>query len=253
MVSVIFPAAGQGKRMQAGVNKVFLELGGKPMFVRTLLKFSAVPAVDELIIVTGKAEMAPMRHVLERVPELKPWCVVEGGSERQYSVKNGLDMVSKDAEIVLVHDAARPLVSRETIEAVIAEARKNGAAIAAVPEKNTVKVVNADGVVPATPPRSTLWAVQTPQGFRRDILVRANEQAAEDGFLGTDDASLVERLGVPVHVVMGGYENIKVTTPGDLIVAEAFLHEGRGEQLKEKLADAAETAKEKLQKLTNQK
>ncbi len=225
MVSVIFPAAGQGRRMQAGKNKVLLELAGQPIFLRTLLRFSAVPRVDELIVVTGADEMAYMQQVLERTPGLKPWRIVAGGSERQYSVANGLAAADAQADIILVHDAARPLVSQATIEAVIEGACTYGAAIAAVPAKDTIKVVDSEGIVQSTPPRRTLWLVQTPQGFQRDILLRANEQAAQDGFLGTDDASLVERLGVPVHVVSGGYENIKLTTPEDMRVAAALLQD----------------------------
>ena len=207
MVSVILPAAGRGKRMQAGVNKVFLRLMGKPILFHTLRVFAAVPEVQEIIVVTGAEEVEPL-----------------GGSERQYSVWNGLKASSEASDVVLVHDAARPLVSRATIEAVIEAARAHGAAIAAVPEKNTVKVVK-DGVVTATPDRSTLWAVQTPQGFSRSLLMAANEKAESDGFLGTDDASLVERYGAKVHVVMDSYQNIKVTTPEDLVVAEAFLRQ----------------------------
>lgn len=223
MVSVIFPAAGQGKRMQAGKNKVLLELAGQPIFLRTLLRFSAVPAVSELIVVTGADELPLMQQMLAATSGLKPWRLVEGGSERQYSVRNGLYAASPQAEVILVHDAARPLVSRETIEAVIEGACTSGAAIAAVPSKDTIKVVDDAGIVQSTPPRQKLWLVQTPQGFRRELLLRANEQAEQDGFLGTDDASLVERLGVPVKVVPGSYENIKLTTPGDMLVAEAFL------------------------------
>ena len=245
MDSVIFPAAGQGKRMNAGVNKVFLELAGRPMLIRTLLRFSAVPEVGELIVVVGEDEIAAVSRLLVHVKGLKPYHVVAGGSERQYSVWNGLKRVADDADVVLVHDAARPLVTSCTIEAVIAAARAQGAAIAAVPEKNTIKVVSETGIVRSTPARSTLWAVQTPQGFRKDILIEANEKAEADGFLGTDDASLVERLGRPVRVVMSDYSNIKVTTPEDLLVAEAFLRQAHG-GVSELVHDAAHKAREKL-------
>ena len=228
MVSVILPAAGRGKRMQAGVNKVFLRLMGKPILFHTLRVFAAVPEVQEIIVVTGAEEVEPLRRALQGLglfrEAAKSVKVVAGGSERQYSVWNGLKASSEASDVILVHDAARPLVSRATIEAVIEAARENGAAIAAVPEKNTVKVVK-DGVVTATPDRSTLWAVQTPQGFSRSLLMAANEKAESDGFLGTDDASLVERYGAKVHVVMDSYQNIKVTTPEDLVVAEAFLRQ----------------------------
>lgn len=225
MVSVILPAAGRGKRMKAGINKVFLELLSEPILRHTLRAFAALPEVQELIVVTGRDEVEPLRRLLADTTGIGPVeaiKVVEGGSERQYSVWNGLKASSKESDVVLVHDAARPLVSRATIEAVIAAARQYGAAIAAVPEKNTVKVVE-DGIVTATPDRAKLWAVQTPQGFSRSLLVAANEKAEADGFLGTDDASLVERYGAKVHVVMDSYENIKVTTPEDLVVAEALL------------------------------
>lgn len=247
MVSVIFPAAGQGKRMQAGINKVFLQLAGQPMLVRTLLKFSSVEEIGELIVVVGKDEVQSVQKLLKHVPGLKPYKVAAGGSERQYSVWNGLQVSSEQADIVLVHDAARPLVTKATIENVIAKARACGGAIAAVPEKNTIKVVSEDGFVQSTPPRKTLWAVQTPQGFRRDILFEANEKAEADGFLGTDDASLVERLGKPVAVVMSDYRNIKVTTPEDLVLAEAFWRQ-QSQSLQETVRNAAQKAKEKLKK-----
>ena len=223
MVSVIFPAAGQGKRMQAGINKVLLTLGGEPILTRTLKTFSAVEEVGELIVVVAADEVAAVERQLQKVAGLKPFQVVAGGSERQYSIYNGLQHVAKQADVVLVHDAARPLVTVKTIQAVIDSARAKGGAIAAVPAKNTIKVVDTDGLVESTPPRSTLWEVQTPQGFRKDILLKANEQALQDDFLGTDDASLVERIGVPVAVVKSDYRNIKVTTPEDLLIAEAFL------------------------------
>ena len=233
MVTVVFPAAGQGRRMQAGVNKVFLELSGKPILVRTLLRFSQCPSVDRLVAVVAADEVSQIQRVLSLVPGLKPYEVTAGSSERQYSIANGLKVMSPGTDIVLVHDAARPMVTVDTIERVIAEAASGGAAIAAVREKNTVKVVDSNGVVRKTPNRAELWEVQTPQGFRKDILLEAYRKAAEDDFLGTDDSSLVERLGVPVKVVESDYRNIKVTTPEDLLIAEAFLREGRLHQAKQ--------------------
>ena len=240
MVSVVFPAAGQAHRMQVGLNKVFLTLAGKPMLLRTLLTFSKVPDVGELIVAVGADEVEPVTSLLGRVKGLAPWRVVEGGKERQYSIRNGLALVSEEADIVLVHDAARPLIRRDTIEELIRVVRAEGAAIIAVPEKNTIKIAAEDGTVAATPPRSSLWQVQTPQGFRKDILMEANRKADEDGFLGTDDASLVERLGVPVRIVRGEYSNIKVTTPEDMVVAEAILRNdmGAGELMKTAVHEA---------------
>lgn len=226
MVTAIFPAAGKGTRMKAGMNKVLLELAGVPILVRSLRRFSECPEVDQLVVVVAEHEIEAVRDMLSRETKLKPWRVVAGGSERQYSVLNGIKAVDGTADdVILVHDAARPLVSNETIEATIEAARSCGGGIAAVPAKNTIKVCDAQGVVVSTPDRATLWEIQTPQGFRRDILLQANEKAETDGFLGTDDASLVERIGVRVHIVESDYRNIKITTPEDMIVAEAFLKE----------------------------
>ena len=176
MVSVIFPAAGEGRRMNAGKNKVLLELMGKPILVRTLLRFSECPAVDDFLFVVGEEDVELVEREHQKVGGLKPFRVVAGGSERQYSVRNGIAALHPDADVVLVHDAARPLVSVKTIEAVTAEAWRSGAAIAAVRAKNTIKVVRGDGVVESTPERANLWEVQTPQGFRRDILEAAGKK-----------------------------------------------------------------------------
>lgn len=246
MVTALFPAAGQGKRMQAGLNKVFLELKDKPILIHTLLKFSACASIDDLIVVVAPDEVDFIARLLSHVPGLKPYQVVAGGSERQYSIDNGLKKLLPDTEVILVHDAARPLVSAQTIEAVVAAAREVGGAIAAVPAKNTVKIVH-DGLVSTTPPRETVWEVQTPQGFRREIIEQAYERAAADGFLGTDDASLVERLGAPVKVVQSSYQNIKVTTPEDLLIAEAFLG-ADGEGVTGALKNTIERTKERLTK-----
>lgn len=227
MVTAIFPAAGQGKRMGAGMNKVFMELGGVPVLVRTLLKFSACGAVDNLVVVAAEEELDFVSAMLKKAAGLKPWQVLAGGSERQYSVWKGIQAIkdAQEEDIILVHDAARPFVSHATILATISAAREKGAAIAAVPAKNTIKACNQKREVTATPDRRLLWEVQTPQGFRRGILVRANQQAEADGFLGTDDAGLVERLGEKVYIVESDYRNIKLTTPEDMVVARAFLAE----------------------------
>ena len=233
MVTAVFPAAGQGRRMNVGINKVFLDLVGKPILVHTLQRFSRSKYINHLVVVVAAEEISFIRKLLKAVPGLTPYQVVAGGSERQYSIANGLAVVPKESEIVLVHDAARPLTSVETIDRVVEGAREIGGAIAAVPEKNTVKIVAEDGIVKETPPRKTLWEVQTPQGFRKDILLEAYRKAEEDGFLGTDDSSLVERLGVPVKVVESDYRNIKVTTPEDMLIAEAFLQKDRLKRTKD--------------------
>ena len=248
MVSVIFPAAGQGKRLQAGVsvNKALLKLAGKPMLVWTLLKFSSLDEVGELIAVVPEDEVDMVERLLARVPKLKPVKVVAGGAERQFSVANGLKAVSPEAELVLVHDAARPLVTTAAIERVIAGARVTGAAVPGVPEKNTIKVVSADGMVESTPDRSRLWEIQTPQGFHRRVLMEAYLRAMQDGFVATDDAGLVERIGHPVQVVDGDNWNFKVTTPEDLAAAESFLKNDLAVRAKEGVSAAAEMVADKV-------
>ena len=223
MVTAIFPAAGASRRMGSGTNKIFLELGGEPILIRTLKTFSKSPRINFLIVVVGENEVDAVENLLETASGLKPYRVTIGGSERQYSIANGLKLLPDDAEIVLVHDAARPLVSLKVVEDVIDAAEKFGGAIAAVPEKNTIKFIDAENFVTYTPPRSKLVEVQTPQGFRRELLLKAYEQAADDKFLGTDDSSLVERIGDKIKVVTSDYRNIKITTPEDLKIAESLI------------------------------
>lgn len=222
MVIVIIPAAGQGKRMGAGQNKVLLPLAGRPVLFHSLYTFAKCPQIKQIIVVSAADEVADMIKLLMPLEGLPKWQVVAGGSERQYSIANALSAVAANAEVVLVHDAARPLISRACVERVIEGAYTHQAVVAAVPVKNTIKLADKEGVITDTPKRSELWSVQTPQGFEVNLLKRAYQQAAQDDFLGTDDASLVERMGVKVRVVPGSYENIKITTPEDLIIAEAL-------------------------------
>lgn len=231
MVTAIFPAAGASRRMGGNTNKIFLELGGEPILLRTLKTFSNSPRINFLIVVVGENEVDAVENLLESANALKPYRVTVGGSERQYSIANGLKLLPDDAEIVLVHDAARPLVSLQVIEDVIDAAEKFGGAIAAVPEKNTIKFIDAENFVTYTPPRSKLVEVQTPQGFRRELLVKAYEQAAADKFLGTDDSSLVERIGDKIKVVTSDYRNIKITTPEDLKIAESLISSAQNKKI----------------------
>ena len=223
MVTAIFPAAGASRRMGGDINKIFLELGGEPILLRTLKTFSKSPRINFLIVVVNENEVDAVQKLLDSADDLKPYKIVVGGSERQYSIANGLKALPDDAEIVLVHDAARPLINLNVIEDVIDAAKKFGGAIAAVPEKNTIKFIDAENFVTYTPPRSKLVQVQTPQGFQRELLLKAYEQAALDKFLGTDDSSLVERIGDKIKVVTSDYRNIKITTPEDLKIAESLI------------------------------
>jgi len=238
-VFVIVPAAGLGTRMappsiarskKKAPSKQFKELGGVPILVRTLRKFAAAPAVYEIIVALRQDEIAGFRTQVEKqYPEIldKRLQIVVGGEHRQDSVASALACTAADAEdIVLVHDAVRPFVTPEIIAHVIEAAHKHGAAIAGWPAVDTVKQVErtADGaLIKTTIPRASIVMAQTPQGFRYDILKRAFDDAIADGFLGTDEASLIERAGLPVEVVMGSPRNIKITTPADMELAEFYL------------------------------
>lgn len=224
-VVAIVPAAGQGRRMGGGRNKLFLPLARCPILVRTLETLAACRRLSEVIVVAAPDEAAQVEALLgqwKTAFEGLAWRVVSGGAERQHSVANALAAVPADAELVMVHDGARPLTPTDVLDAAVDAAAVHGAVVAAVPVKDTIKRVE-DARVAATPARDGLWAVQTPQVFRRALLARAYEAAQADGFVGTDDASLVERLGEPVMIVNGSYRNLKVTTPEDLLVAEALF------------------------------
>ncbi len=211
-------------------TKQFVELRGVPVVVHTLRQFAANPEISEIFVALRKSEIGPFRARLEHdSPEIpaKKMVLIEGGEHRQQSVANALAAVKASAEeIVLVHDAVRPFVSPEIINDVIKAAKKHGAAITGVPAVDTIKQVERtpDGaLIKATIPREKIVMAQTPQGFRYDVLKKAFDDAAADGFVGTDEASLVERSGHPVAVVMGSPRNIKITTPADLELAEFFL------------------------------
>ncbi len=246
-VIVIIPAAGLGTRMapvpsalvssskdakgkKAQPSKQFTELGGTPILVHTLRKFAGVEAVNEIWIALRENEVEGFRERLNReAPDLRGKRIelVVGGEHRQQSVQNALNQIAAEADdIVLVHDAVRPFVTAEIIHEVIDAAQKYGAAIAAMPAVDTVKQVErtADGaIIKATIPRAGIVLAQTPQGFRYRILKQAFDEAAADGFAGTDEASLAERAGHEVAVVMGSPRNIKITTPSDMELAEFYL------------------------------
>jgi len=230
-VVVIIPAAGLGTRMAAASGrpataKQFTEIDGVPILIHTLRRF-ALPPISEILIALRAAEAEAFAPRLKEEKFHKPVRIVEGGEHRQQSVANALATIkAADDDIVLVHDAVRPFVDREVIENVIAAAQRHGAALAGVPAVDTVKQVDrtAEGaIVIATIPRERVVQAQTPQGFRFAVIREAFQQATADGFIGTDEASLIERNGHEVAVVMGSPRNIKITTPADLELAEFFL------------------------------
>lgn len=231
-VTVILPAAGLGTRMASGhigsqSPKQFLELGGIPVLIHTLRAFAAVPSVTQMYVAVRAGEVERVTAQVREHGLADKVRVVTGGDSRQESVAHALAAVEcADDDIVLVHDAVRPLIEPEVIERTIEAAAKSGAAIVGLPAVDTIKQVErtADGaLITATIPREYIVQAQTPQGFRAGLLRRAFAEADADGFAGTDEASLVERAGARVMVVPGSPENIKITQPGDLDVAEFYL------------------------------
>ncbi len=222
MNAAIIVAGGRGTRMGAEIPKQLLLLGGKTILERTLLPFLGCEAVGCIVVTVAEEIRGTVEELFRGLDGGERVTVVRGGTERQESVWNGLSALPKGTEVVTVHDAVRPFVTARLIAGCIESAARYGAVTVARPIKETVKVVE-NGVVVETLDRSRLRLTQTPQAFRTGLLVRAHERAREDGFAGTDDCMLVERLGAPVHVIEGTDTNIKITTPADLLLAGAIL------------------------------
>jgi 2-C-methyl-D-erythritol 4-phosphate cytidylyltransferase len=224
-VAVVIPAGGSGTRMGGRLPKQFLKIQGEPILLATVRRFVAHPAIDLVVVAAPASHLTRTRRLLRPLCGQTTLSVVEGGAERQESVWRGLQAIPDAAAIVLVHDAVRPFVTRELIDDVLRATAETGAAICARPVAETVKRV-VDGSVKGTLDRRNLWLVQTPQGFKTDLLREAHDRARRDGVVGTDDAMLVERLRRPVRVVLGIAENVKITTPEDLRVARTHLPRG---------------------------
>ena len=222
-VGAILVAAGPGSRLGAPVPKAFIELGGCPLMIRALRGLLEAPSISAAVVVVPSTEVATARAALARHgPWRCPIDVTAGGAERQDSVRSGLAAVGTP-ELIAIHDAARPFVSPDVVEAVIAAAATHGAAIVAHPATDTVKQVHPDGWIESTPRREHTWLAQTPQVFRADLIRAAHARAAAAAATATDDAVLVEQLGTRVYVVRGNPENRKITTPDDLRWAEWLL------------------------------
>jgi len=227
-VSVILPAAGLGTRMGKSAKKQFLELDGVPILIHTLRRFARIEEVHEIIVACREEDMADVKGMLSGAPLIKPVRLVEGGDSRQESVEHALATVADDVDLVAVHDAVRPFADEMMIRTVIAAAAESGAAIVGIVPVDTVKQVHL-AKVQTTISRDRLVLAQTPQVFRTALLKQAFEKAREDGFIGTDESSLVERLDViDVQVVPGSDRNIKITRPRDLDLARHFLAEENG-------------------------
>lgn len=217
---VVLVAGGRGERLQSDLPKAFVHLGGKPLFRHSLDSFLAHPQIDEIILVVPKGSSLDFCSKMQK-SRLDP-SLVAGGSSRQDSVYNGLLALSRDIDAVLVHDAARPFVTRELIDSLIFHLKRGENAIAAIEMNDTLKLAQSEKIA-KTVDRKGLWRAQTPQAFLRSVLVEAYALAQKDRFLGTDEASLVERLGVPIYLVGASPLNIKITTPDDLQLAQTIL------------------------------
>jgi 2-C-methyl-D-erythritol 4-phosphate cytidylyltransferase len=223
--SAIIPAAGLGRRMNSLVSKQYLLLKGKPILAHTLDAFEKCSLISEIVLVINKDELDVCREQVLGINDYPKVRVVAGGKTRQESVYAGLNAVNPQAGIVMIHDGARPLISQTVIKKSIEETILYGATVVGVAAKNTIKVIDEAGFVKYTPDRNFLVEIQTPQTFLHGLIRDAHERAIVTGIEGTDDSFLVEQLDVPVKIVNGDYQNIKITTPEDLIIAESIMAE----------------------------
>jgi 2-C-methyl-D-erythritol 4-phosphate cytidylyltransferase len=220
---VLIPASGVGKRMGGDLPKQFSLLAGKPILAHTLEGMQACPVVDAIVIAAQAEHHERIRGIATEFGITKLVEIVDGGDVRQDSVWNALKASPAHADFILVHDAVRPLVSHAEIIQVLEAAKRQGAAILAVPVKDTIKQADEHGFIENTLDREYLWCAQTPQAFRREVLVNAYKHAMTDHYLSTDEASLVEYSGGDVKIIEGSWRNIKITTPEDVIIAESLL------------------------------
>lgn len=227
--TAIIVAAGASSRMGEAVSKTYLPIAGRALVLRTLDRFFATETVENVILVIAGKDVQRCEGLLQADKLLsgRAWVLQTGGTSRQESVYRGLQKLDPDCEIVLIHDGARPFVSPTLIDRCVASARTRQAVVVGVPVRETIKVVSEDRHIISTPSRDSLWEIQTPQVFRRSLIVEAHEWAMRQGLRGTDDATLVEKMGRPVFVLDGEPTNIKITRPEDLIFAEALIREGR--------------------------
>lgn len=223
MVSAIIVAAGRGTRMGAEVDKLFLEVAGRPLVAHTWERFDRSPSIDEVVVVIREAARPRFEEIARGFGPVKPFRLVEGGKERQNSVWNGLQAVAGRCELAAIQDGARPCTAESVIRDTIAAARATGAAVAASRVTDTIKEGNEEGMIARNVDRSRLWAVQTPQVFRVEVIRRALEEVLRRGLLVTDDTAACELIGQRVKLVDGGEPNPKATSPADLPYIESLL------------------------------
>jgi 2-C-methyl-D-erythritol 4-phosphate cytidylyltransferase len=227
-VTAIVPSAGTGERIQHRLKKPYISLLGQPILAHTLKVLNSVSAINQIIVpVYPGEENFCEKEVVKKMSLTTEVKIVAGGETRQESVRKALEFLPGSCDTVLIHDSARPLISRSMIEDSIEATKTKRATAMGVPVKDTITIVSKDDqTIAKTLARDSLYLIQTPQTFERDLIVNAHQIALHDGFKGTDDASLVERLGIPVTVITGSYTNIKITTKEDLLSAEAIMRNG---------------------------
>ena len=228
-VTAIIVAAGDGKRMGGATSKTFLPIAGRPLVLRTLDRFLSARSIEKVILVVPGKELRNSQTLIQDDSHLcQRSCVLQaGGASRQESVRLGLAALDADCEIVVIHDGARPFVSSSLIDRCVNEAYRVGAVVIGVPARDTIKIVSEEHWVQATPARNTLWEIQTPQVFRKEVIMEAHDWGVRQAIEATDDAMLVERIGKPVFLIEGERTNIKITVPEDVLLAEALLRDGR--------------------------
>lgn len=224
-ISVVIPAAGHGKRMKTGVSKQYIEIDGMPILAITVSKFQKADFIDEIVLAVGEEEIGYVeKYIKERYGFDKIKKIVVGGKERQDSVFEGLKAVSNETDIIMIHDAVRPLIKEKDILRIVEETIRHDACVLGVRVKDTIKEVDDNKNVVTTPNRSRLFAIQTPQAFKKSLIYDAYLQGIENEFEATDDAMLVEKYSkTQVRVVEGSYDNIKITTPEDLILLKEYI------------------------------
>ncbi len=222
----IIAAAGRGTRMASPTSKQLLLLAGRPVLAHTLAAFEAADSIDAVIIVGKRKDMDMVRvDIVEAFGFTKVIKYAVGGRDRQDSVNNALKVLPPDTTVIVVHDGARPLVTTALIERAVAETKHWPAVVPGIPVKDTIKRVTQEEVVEYTIDRGHMWAIQTPQAFRADVLIHAHRVAKQAKFYGTDDATLIEKINHPIRVIPGLEENIKITTPIDMVIAAAIIND----------------------------
>lgn len=228
-VTAIVLAAGEGRRIGGAVSKTYLPIAGRPLVLRTLDRMFAAKTVEKVVLVVAENEITRCDALLRADSALcaRPCDLQTGGSTRQQSARLGLEKIGAETDIVILHDGARPFVSVALIDRLVEAAAEKGAVVVGLPVRDTIKVVVGDRLIQNTPERRSLWEIQTPQVFKRDLIVAAHKAAEESGLEATDDATVVERFGKPVYVLEGERSNLKITLPEDVWLAEMMIREGR--------------------------